>query len=88
MASIVEEFHTLLNNYLDRKILEDDVRYWIGCHLGEPPDEIVPLFYDVALALWDMEYARERGYATEDHFRDAVAELLAEELEPAPSGDA
>ena len=35
-----------------------------------------------------MEYARERGYATEEDFREAVAELLAEELEPAPSGDA
>ena len=88
MASIVEEFHALLNDYLSRKILEDDVRYWIGGHLGEPPDEILPLFYDVTLALWDMEYARDRGYATEDHFRKAVAELLAEELEPTPIGDA
>ena len=88
MASIVEEFHALLNNYLSKKILEDDVRYWIGCHLGEPPDEIVPLFYDVTLALWDMDYARERGHATEDDFRAAVAELLAEEFEPASSGDA
>ncbi len=88
MASIVEEFHTLLNNYLDGKVLEDDVRYWIGCHLGEPPDEIVPLFYDVTLALWDMEYARKTCHATEDYFRAAVVELLAEELEPTPSGDA
>ena len=87
MASIVKEFHTLLNNYLDRKILEDDVRCWIGYHLDEPPDEILPLFYDVTLALWDMEYARDRGYATEEDFQAAVAELLAEELEPAPSGD-
>ena len=88
MATTVEEFHALLNNYLSGKILEDDVRYWIGCHLGEPPDEIVPLFYDVTLALWDMEYAREGGHVTEEDFRMAVAELLAEELEPAPSGDA
>ena len=88
MASILEEFHALLNDYLSRKILEDDVRYWIGSHLGEPPDEILPLFYDVTLALWDMEYARETGYATEDDFRAAVAELLAEELEPASRSDA
>ena len=87
MASIVEEFQILLNNYLDKKILEDDIRCWIGYHLDEPPDEILPLFYDVTLALWDMEYARKTGHATEDDFRAAVAELLAEELEPTPSGD-
>ena len=87
MASMVEEFHALLNDYLSRKILEGDIRYWIGGHLGEPPDEILPLFYDVTLALWDMEYARERGDATEDDFRAAVAELLAEELEAASCGD-
>ena len=76
-----------MNNYLDQKILEGDVRYWIGCHLGEPPDEIAPLFYDVALTMWDMEAGRKSGHATEDHFRAAVAELLAEELASAPTGD-
>lgn len=87
MNSIVAEFHSLLRDYLDKKILEDDVRCWLGYHLDEPPDEILPLFYDVTLALWDMEYGRKTGHATEDYFRAAVAELLAEELEPAPSGD-
>ena len=88
MASIVEEFQILLNNYLDKKILEDDIRCWIGYHLDEPPDEILPLFYDVTLALWDMEYARKTGHATEDDFRAAVAELLAEQQTPVPGGDA
>ena len=88
MASIAKEFHTLLHDYLAGKILEDDVRQWIGEHLGEPPDEILPLFYDVTLALWDMEYARNGGYATEAYFRESVAELLAQEPAPAPVGDA
>ena len=82
------EFRTLLQNYLDGNAAEDDIRYWVSFNMDDPPDDIVPLIYDVALALWDMEYARERGYATEDHFRAAVADLLAEELELASSGDA
>ena len=81
------EFRNFLQNYLDGNAVEDDVRYWVIFNMDDPRDDIVPLIYDVALALWDMEYARERGHATEDDFRAAVAELLAEELEPAPSGD-
>ena len=77
MSPIAKEFHALLNDYLAGKILEDDVRYWIGCHLGDTPDEILPLFDDVTLALWDMEYARANGHATEEYFRESVAELLA-----------
>ena len=75
MVSIVDEFHSLLRDYLDHKILEDDVRDWIGGHIGNPPDEIVPLFYDVTLAMWDME----AGCGTEDDFRASIVELLAEE---------
>ena len=63
-------------------------RYWGSFNIDDPPDNVVPLIYDVALALWDMEYARDRGYATEEDFRATVAKLLAAELEPASSGDA
>ena len=83
-----DEFRSLLQNYLDGNVVEDDIRYWVGFNMDDPPDNIVPLIYDVALALWDMDYGREAGYVTEDHFRAAVTGLLAEELEPTPSGDA
>ena len=87
MSAIVKEFHALLNDYLGGKILEDDVRHWIGGHLGDTPDEILPLFDDVTLALWDMDYARAHGHATEDYFRESVAELLAEDLASTPGAE-
>ena len=87
MSAIVKEFHALLNDYLGGKILEDDVRYWIGCHLDDTPEEITPLFHDVTLALWDMEYARAHGHATEDYFRESVAELLAEDPASTPGAE-
>ena len=83
-----DEFISLLRNYLDGEVPLDSIRYWIGSHLGDPPSDFEPFMLDVALALWDMEYARKTGHATEDDFRMAVAELLAEQLEPTPSGDA
>ena len=39
---------------------------------------------DVAMVTWQVE----DGYGTEEDFRAAVAELLAEQLEPAAGGDA
>ena len=50
--------------------------------LGRPADDVENLMLDVAMAMWNTD-----DYGTEDNFRKAVAELLAEELEPSPSGD-
>ena len=78
-----DEFRTLLKNYLDGKDTQDSIRYWVSFNLDDAPEDTVPLICDVALAMWNTD-----DYATEDGFRAAVAELLAQELEPAPSGDA
>ena len=80
---MLDEFCTLLRNYLDGEVPLGSIRYWIGCHLGNPPSDVENLMLDVAMAMWNTD-----DYGTEDHFREAVAKLLAEELEPAPSGDA
>lgn len=78
-----DEFRTLLKNYLDGKGTQDSIRYWVSFNLDDAPDDAVPLICDVALAMWNTD-----DYGTEEDFRAAVAELLAEELAPAPSGDA
>ena len=80
---MLDEFCTLLRSYLDREVPLSSIRYWIGCHLGNPPSDVENLMLDVAMAMWNTD-----DYGTEDYFRAAVAELLAEELQPAPSGDA
>ena len=51
--------------------------------MDDAPEDAAPLICDVALAMWNTD-----DYGSEDEFRAAVAELPAEELEPAPSGDA
>ena len=80
---MIDEFCSLLRNYLVGKVPLDSVRCWIGYHLGDPPSDVENLMLDVAMAMWNTD-----DYGTEDDFRAAVAELLAEEFEPASSGDA
>ena len=80
---MVEEFSSLMRNYLDGEVPLDSIRYWISCHLGNPPSDVENLMLDVAMTMWNTD-----DYGTEDDFRKTVAELLAEELEPTPSGDA
>ena len=79
---MLDEFCSLLRKYLDGESPQDSVRCWIGYHLGDPPNDVENLMLDVAMAMWNTD-----DYGTEDDFRAAVAELLAEELEPTPSGD-
>ena len=50
--------------------------------MGDPPSDVENLMLDVAMAMWNTD-----DYGTQDDFRTAVSELLAEELEPAPGGD-
>ena len=81
---MLDEFCSLLRNYLDGKAPLDSVRDWIGAHLGNPPSDVEDLMLDVAMAMWEIE----GGYGTEADFRADVSGLLAEALAPAPAGNA
>ena len=78
-----DEFLALLKNYLAGKSTQDSIRYWVSFNLDDAPEDAVPLICDVALAMWNTD-----DYGTEDDFRVAVAELLAEEFAPVSSSDA
>ena len=81
---MINEFRSLLKNYLDGKSTLDQLRDWIAAHLGNPPNDVENLMLDVAMAMWEMD----DGYGTTANFRATVAELLAETLAPAAGGDA
>lgn len=80
---MLNEFSSLLQNYLDGKATLDQLREWIGAHLGNPPADVENLMLDVAMAMWEMD----DGYGGGANFRATVAELLAETLAPAAGGD-
>ena len=81
---MLNEFSSLLQDYIDGKAPLDQLREWIGAHLGNPPHDVENLMLDVAMAMWEMD----DGYGTAANFRATVAELLAETLAPAAGGDA
>ena len=81
---MLNEFSSLLQNYLDGKATLNQLRDWIAAHLGNPPNDVENLMLDVAMAMWEMD----DGYGTAANFRATVAELLAETLPPTAGGDA
>ena len=81
---MLDEFCSLLQDYLDENATLESLRDWIAAHLGNPPGDIENLMLDVAMAMWEMD----DGYGTAADFRATVAELLAETLAPATGGAA
>lgn len=81
---MINEFSSLLQDYLDDKATLNQLRDWIAAHLGNPPNDVENLMLDVAMAMWEMD----DGYGTAANFRATIAELLAETLAPTAGGDA